>query len=168
MIRSLIDLLRITKKLSSKNGLEWYRYIHTHSISGYLVLRLLPLHGLLHHLPRCPSPGSQYPPKLSLPTPPTTKPSPPHPSRCTTTSNLLWSNVFFFIFLFFSKSHSVVFYNFTLFTELYSSWGSRPDHNFRPKKYHFLFLPSFDAEAFKTCKNTIKLIICELYPGLGC
>ena len=105
MIRSLIDLLRITKKLSSKNGLEWYRYIHTHSISGYLVLRLLPLHGLLHHLPRCPSPGSQYPPKLSLPTPPTTKPSPPHPSRCTTTSNLLWSNVFFFhFFIFFKES----------------------------------------------------------------
>ena len=41
--------------------------------------------------------------------------------------------------------------------------GSRPDHNFRPKKYHFLFLLPFDAEAFKTCKNTIKLInLCAL------
>ena len=36
--------------------------------------------------------------------------------------------------------------------------GSRPDHNFRPKRYHFLFLLPFDAEAFKTFKNTIKLI----------
>ena len=52
-------------------------------------------------------------------------------------------------------------------------WGplgggdSRPDHNFRPKKYHFLFLLPFDAEAFKTCKNTIKLInLCGL-PCLG-
>merc|ERR1711911_132744 len=45
--------------------------------------------------------------------------------------------------------------------------GSRPDHNFRPKKYHFLFLLPFDAEAFKTCKNTIKLInLCAL-PCLG-
>ena len=42
-------------------------------------------------------------------------------------------------------------------------WGPRPDHNFRPKKYHFLFLLSFDAEAFKTCKNTIKLFnLCAL------
>ena len=31
--------------------------------------------------------------------------------------------------------------------------GLRPDHNFRPKKYHFLFLLPFDAEAFKTCKT---------------
>ena len=39
----------------------------------------------------------------------------------------------------------------------------RPDHNFRPKKYHFLFLLPFDADAFKTCKNTIKLInLCAL------
>ena len=37
--------------------------------------------------------------------------------------------------------------------------GSGPDH-FRPK------IP-FDAEAFKTCKNTIKLVICVLYPVLG-
>ena len=45
--------------------------------------------------------------------------------------------------------------------------GPRPDHNFRPKKYHFLFLLPFDAEAFKTCKNTIKLInLCGL-PCLG-
>ena len=45
--------------------------------------------------------------------------------------------------------------------------GLRPDHNFRPKKYHFLFLLPFDAEAFKTCKNTIKLIdLCGL-PCLG-
>ena len=37
----------------------------------------------------------------------------------------------------------------------------------RPKKYHFLFLLPFDAEAFKTCKNTIKLInLCAL-PCLG-
>ena len=36
--------------------------------------------------------------------------------------------------------------------------GSRPDLNSRPKKYHFLFLLPFDAEDFKTCKNTIKLI----------
>ena len=42
--------------------------------------------------------------------------------------------------------------------------GSRPDHNFRPKKYHFLFLLPFDAEAFKTCKNTINILICLLYP----
>ena len=42
-----------------------------------------------------------------------------------------------------------------------------PDHNFRPKKYHFLFLFSFDAEVYKTCKNTIKLIyLCGL-PCLG-
>ena len=32
--------------------------------------------------------------------------------------------------------------------------GSRPDHNFRPKKHHFLFLLPFDAEAFKTCDVT--------------
>ena len=45
--------------------------------------------------------------------------------------------------------------------------GSRPDHNFRPKKYHFLFLLPFDSEAFKTCKNTIELInLCAL-PCLG-
>ena len=43
---------------------------------------------------------------------------------------------------------------------------------FRPKKYQFLFLLPFDAEAFKTCKNnrvknTIKLInLCAL-PCLG-
>ena len=44
---------------------------------------------------------------------------------------------------------------------------SRPDHNFRPKKNHFLFLFSFDAEVYKTCKNTIKLIyLCGL-PCLG-
>ena len=42
-----------------------------------------------------------------------------------------------------------------------------PDHNFRSKNYHFLFLLPFDAEAFKTCKNTIKLInLCAL-PCLG-
>ena len=35
------------------------------------------------------------------------------------------------------------------------------------KEYHFLFLLPFDAEAFKTCKNTIKLInLCAL-PCLG-
>ena len=35
------------------------------------------------------------------------------------------------------------------------------------KKYHFLFLLPFDAEVFKTCKNTIKLInLCAL-PCLG-
>ena len=45
--------------------------------------------------------------------------------------------------------------------------GARPDHNFRPKNYHFLFLLPFDAEAFKTCKNTLKLInLCAL-PCLG-
>ena len=39
-------------------------------------------------------------------------------------------------------------------------------HNFWPKKNHFLFLLPFDAEALKTCKNTIKLInLCAL--GLG-
>ena len=31
-------------------------------------------------------------------------------------------------------------------------------HNFRPKRYHFFVFASIDAEAFKTCKNTIKLI----------
>ena len=92
-------------------------YIHTHSISGYLVLRLLPLHGLLHHLPRCPSPGSQYPPKLSLPTPPTTKPSLPQPSRCTTTSNLLWSNVFFFHFFYFFQRVIPSFFTISLFSQ---------------------------------------------------
>ena len=35
--------------------------------------------------------------------------------------------------------------------------GPRPDHNFQQKKYNFLFLLPFDAEAFKTCKNKIKL-----------
>ena len=45
--------------------------------------------------------------------------------------------------------------------------GPRPDHNFQPKKYHFLFLLPFDAEAFKMCKNTIKLTnLCAL-PCLG-
>ena len=45
--------------------------------------------------------------------------------------------------------------------------NSVPDHNFRSENYHFLFLLSFDAEAFKTCKNTIKLInLCAL-PCLG-
>ena len=45
--------------------------------------------------------------------------------------------------------------------------GARPDHNFRQKRYHFLFFLPFDAEAFKTCKNTIKLInLCAL-PCLG-
>ena len=29
---------------------------------------------------------------------------------------------------------------------------------FGQKRYHFLFLLPFDAESFKTCKNTIKLI----------
>ena len=34
---------------------------------------------------------------------------------------------------------------------------------FRPKRYPFLLLLPFDAEAFKTCKNTIKLIhLCAL------
>ena len=43
----------------------------------------------------------------------------------------------------------------------------RPDQKFRPKKYHFLSLLPFDAEAFKMCKNTIKLInLCAL-PCLG-
>ena len=38
---------------------------------------------------------------------------------------------------------------------------------FRSKNYHFLFLLPFDAEAFKTCINTIKLInLCAL-PCLG-
>ena len=36
--------------------------------------------------------------------------------------------------------------------------GSRPDHNFRPKKYKFFFLLSFDSEHFKTCKYTKKKI----------
>ena len=41
--------------------------------------------------------------------------------------------------------------------------GSRPEYTFRPKKYHFLFLLPSDAEAFKTCKNTIKHInLCAL------
>ena len=45
--------------------------------------------------------------------------------------------------------------------------GLVPDHNFTKKKYHFLFLLPFDAEAFKTCKNTVKLInLCAL-PCLG-
>ena len=45
--------------------------------------------------------------------------------------------------------------------------GLRTDHNFRPKKPHFLFLLPFYAEAFKTFKNTIKLInLCAL-PCLG-
>ena len=43
----------------------------------------------------------------------------------------------------------------------------RPEHNFRPKMYHFLFLLPFDAEALKTCKNTTKLLnLCAL-PCLG-
>ena len=45
--------------------------------------------------------------------------------------------------------------------------GVRPNNNFRPKRYYFLLLFPFDAEAFKTCKNTIKLInVCAL-PRLG-
>ena len=40
-------------------------------------------------------------------------------------------------------------------------------HNFRPKKYHFLLLLPFDAETFKTCKNTIKLINSCALPCLG-
>ena len=45
--------------------------------------------------------------------------------------------------------------------------GGGHDHNFRLKNYNFLFLLSFDAEAFKTCKNTIKLFnLCAL-PCLG-
>ena len=32
-----------------------------------------------------------------------------------------------------------------------------PDNNFRSKNYHLLLLLPFDAKAFKTCKNTIKL-----------
>ena len=43
----------------------------------------------------------------------------------------------------------------------------RPDHNFRPKKYHVLFSLPFDAEAFKPCKNTIKLINLCAVPCLG-
>ena len=35
--------------------------------------------------------------------------------------------------------------------------GRGADHNYRSKNYHFLFLLKFDAEAFKTCENTIKL-----------
>ena len=42
------------------------------------------------------------------------------------------------------------------------NWGLRPDHNFRPKKYHFLFLLPFDSEALKTCKNTIKFVCSTL------
>ena len=38
---------------------------------------------------------------------------------------------------------------------------------FRPKKYQFLFLLPFDAETFKTCKNTIKLINLCVLPCLG-
>ena len=30
-------------------------------------------------------------------------------------------------------------------------------HNFLSENYHFLVLLLFDPEAFKTCKNTIKL-----------
>ena len=41
--------------------------------------------------------------------------------------------------------------------------GSRPDHNFRPKKYKFFFLLSFDSEHFKTCKYTKKIFI-WVYP----
>ena len=37
--------------------------------------------------------------------------------------------------------------------------GSVPDHNFQSKNYHSLFLFPFDAEAFKTFKNTIKLCL---------
>ena len=45
--------------------------------------------------------------------------------------------------------------------------GGVKKKNFRPKKYHFLFLLPFDAETFKTCKNRIKLInLCAL-PCLG-
>ena len=35
-------------------------------------------------------------------------------------------------------------------------WVVGPDHNFRSKNYHFLFLLPFDAEAIETCKNTIQ------------
>ena len=35
--------------------------------------------------------------------------------------------------------------------------GSEARPQLSAKKYHFLFLLPFDAEAFKTCKNTIKL-----------
>ena len=31
--------------------------------------------------------------------------------------------------------------------------ASRPEHNFRPNRHHFLFLLPFDADAFKMCKN---------------
>ena len=44
------------------------------------------------------------------------------------------------------------------------------DYEARPQlSYHFLFLLPFDAKAFKTCKNTIKLInLCALLCfGLG-
>jgi len=42
--------------------------------------------------------------------------------------------------------------------------GSRPDHNFRPKKYKFFFLLSFDSEPFKTCKYTHKKIYLGVPP----
>ena len=46
-------------------------------------------------------------------------------------------------------------------------WGGWFEARPQPKKYLFFFLLPFDAEAFKTCKNTIKLIdLCAL-PCLG-
>merc|ERR1712105_443340 len=42
--------------------------------------------------------------------------------------------------------------------------GSRPDHNFRPKKYQFFFWVPFDAETFKTCKYTQKKIYLGVPP----
>ena len=42
-----------------------------------------------------------------------------------------------------------------------------PDHNFRPKKNHFLFLLPFDAEAFKTCKNTQKNLLISVLSWVG-
>ena len=40
-------------------------------------------------------------------------------------------------------------------------------HNFWAKKYHFFFLLQLDPEAFKTCKNTTKLLNLRVLPYLG-
>ena len=44
--------------------------------------------------------------------------------------------------------------------------GLVPDNDFQ-SKITFLFLLPFDAEAFKTCKNTIKLFSLCALPCLG-